>query len=435
MHKPWDQFPTVQEPLWRTHSVPTREIASAQQKPEVPLSIVGAGLAGCWLARILAEKGVPVCLYEKNDQVALEASGNPAGIVKPFVTRSLSSGMSFHCLAHQFLLDRLAEFNLEYASGFNRSGVLQLVHSVYEESQYYSCKTEDAGTRIAGINTHSPSLLFKDGGWLNPNALCNALVQHPLITLRTGFELAGIDDSTDNKNHQLSFTNKERVFSHHTVFTVGSAIQLLPGHSDIPLTPARGQISYFEFLDSSRTLNCVVNGKHYAIPTSKGVYVGATFERDSTNSNVTEKDHLSNLNGLKELLPDLKVHEVASRGYAGIRATTPDRLPLLGPLPDFKLAREIYGDIRHGKSLECYAPLPCKKGLYMLGGLGSRGIVTAPLCAQLLANHLLGANGDIPDTDRLSESLATRENFDLNGWAPQLNPVRFLIRQLKRNQP
>lgn len=435
MHKPWDQFPTVQDPLLRNKSAPHRDVLSAQQTTAVPLSIVGAGLAGCWLARILAEKGVRVCLYEKNKQVALEASGNPAGIVKPFVTRSPSSGMAFHCLAHEFLLDRLAKFDLESACGFRRCGVLQLVHSKYPHSQYYSCLTEEASTRFAGISTNSSSLLFENGGWLNPNALCNALVQHPLITLQIGFELTGIEGSSDEKNHRLLFADKDSVCSYHTVFTVGSAIQFLPSIENIPLTPARGQLSYFEFKDSSNPLNCVVNGKHYAIPTEEGVYVGATFDREHTHTDVTEQDHLSNLNGLKHLLPDLKIREPAVKGYAALRATTPDRLPLLGPVPDFTLAREIYGDIRHGRSLDNYAPLPCQNGLYMLGGLGSRGIVTAPLCAHLLSNYLLGTIEEIPDSDGLNLGKATRENFGLNDWAPILNPARFLIRQLKRSQP
>ena len=435
MHKPWDQFPTVQHPLLRNRSAQRRDVLSNHSTPAVPLSIVGAGLAGCWLARILAEEGVPVHLYEKNEQVALEASGNPAGIAKPFVTRGFSSGMAFHCLAHDFLLDRLAKFDLESASGFSSCGVLQLVHSKYQHSRYYSRLTEEASTGFAGISTYSSSLLFENGGWLNPNALCNALVQHPLITLQTGFELRGIDCSSDEKNHRLLFANKDSVYSHHTVFTVGSAIQLIPGQENIPLTPARGQLSYFEFQDSSNTLKCVVNGKHYAIPTEEGVYVGATFDREKTHTDVTEQDHLSNLNGLKNLLPDLKIREPAAKGFAAIRATTPDRLPLLGPVPDFALARDIYGDIRHGRSLDKYASLPCHTGLYIFGGLGSRGIVTAPLCAQLLSNYLLGSNKDIPDSDGVNSGNATRENFDLNEWAPLLNPARFLIRQLKRSQP
>lgn len=434
MHKPWDQFPTVHQPPWLEKSAAVREIPSMQSSSAVPLSIVGAGLAGCWLARILAEKGVPVHLFEKNEKVALEASGNPVGIVKPFVTRSISNGMSFHCLAHEFLLDRLAKFNLESVSGFSPCGVLQLVHSVYPPSQYYSCLTKNAGTRFAGISTESSSLLFANGGWLNPNALCNALAQHPLITLQTGFELTSIDDSSEEKNHRLLFANKDSVNSHHTVFTVGSAFHLLPENENIPLTPARGQLSYFEFQDSSDTLNCVVNGKHYAIPTEEGVYVGATFDRENIRTEVTEQDHLSNLKGLKELLPDLKIRESAVKGYAAVRATTPDRLPLLGPAPDFTLARDIYGDIRHGRSLDTYASLPCHDGLYMLGGLGSRGIVTAPLCAQLLANYLLGTNEETSNSDWLNPDNAARENFDLSTWAPLLNPARFLIRQLKRSE-
>lgn len=415
MLKPWDQFPAVQD------------------SPESGVvSIIGAGLAGCWMARILAERDIQVSLFEKNTHVALEASGNPVGIVKPYVTRSISSGMSFHCRAHEFLLDRLAKLNLESAADLHRCGVLQLVHSAYQNSRYYDCMSSEASTQFTGLDINSAALLFNASGWLNPNALCNALVKHANIKLHIGFELCAVEESSDNTNHRLLFSNNEQISSRHSVFTMGAAIELLPGQKNIPLTPARGQISRFSLASKSDKLKCVVNGKHYAIPSNDSVYVGATFDRGNTNTEVTDTDHASNLAGLHQLLPDLKVDPNAVEGFAAIRATTPDRLPLVGPLPDFSLASETYHDIRHGKALQTYPHLPCKPGFYVIAGLGSRGIVTAPLCAQLLTNYLLNEMGDQSQPDGMALSGSDEGDTPLHDWSALLNPARFLIRQLKR---
>jgi len=63
--------------------------------------------------------------------------------------------------------------------------------------------------------------------------------------------------------------------------------------------------------------------------------------------------------------------------------------------------------------LAAYPCLPVHAGVFVLGGLGSRGIVTAPFAAHLLSDYMLGG--------RL-----------IDQWAHLINPARFQIRQLKR---
>ena len=56
------------------------------------------------------------------------------------------------------------------------------------------------------------------------------------------------------------------------------------------------------------------------------------------------------------------------------------------------------------------------EGLYVLTGLGSRGIISAPLAAEYLASLINGEPLPIP-----------RQVTDA------LNPVRFLVQQLKQS--
>lgn len=457
MNKPWDTLPVVRYPL-------KRELGPVPVSAQLPapngfsssrIAIIGAGLAGCWLARILAEQGIAVTLYEKHNSVAAAASGNPAGIVKPFVTRSPSAAMSFHCIAHQYLLDRLRLYDLEATAQFTRCGVLQLVEKPYSASDNFINLAALDATRVAGVPLSGHALKFADAGWLNPKQLCSSLVEHSLITRVFGKTITGIKATTPRSPHtlpplvdtvasiatdnmrRLEFQDGDCAYAEHVVLSTGSARQLVPDATHLPVTAARGQISRFALDSNAVAPKCVINGKHYIIPDGRHLLVGASFHRDNTNSAILEIDHESNWQGLRNLLPDLTVDPKAITGYAGVRATTPDRLPIVGPLPDFNAATIAYGDIRHGRQLADYPSLPCYAGIYLLGGLGSRGITTAPLCAQLLADYLTqtGHQNESSPTFRTNreDTTSALDYGSIASWTSLINPARFLIRSLKRN--
>src|SRR6185312_3804430 len=93
-----------------------------------------------------------------------------------------------------------------------------------------------------------------------------------------------------------------------------------------------------------------------------------------TDLAVSPEDHARNLKTLAEGLPALAA-EAEGRplhGRAAVRATTADRLPVAGALG--------------------------AEGLYLLGGLGSRGFCTAPLLAEHLAAEALGLPSPLPNS-------------------------------------
>ena len=387
-----------------------------------PIIIMGAGLAGCWLARLLAEQGIVVHLIDAQVGVANGASGNPAGIVKPYVTRTPCLAMDFHIEAHKCLLRQL-ESKPELRQGnnlFNTIGVLQMVEQAYPASTHYNCLDSTGTQAIAGISLNGKALHFQDSGWLNPSALCRALARHPSIVLSTECRVSAISRSnqpTQQPCWQVSIQNGRDLQASRLVLACGNALNEFPQTQLLPIVAARGQISRFTVKPDSTVPRCVINGKHYVIPDGESVLVGATFDRDIVDDRIHPQDHARNLEGLRETVPSLQVHETALAGYAGVRATTPDRLPLVGPAPDMERVDTVYADLKHGRAMHQYPALPCHEGLFLLGGLGSRGIVTAPLAATILADMLTGKN--TASWDR---------------WAPLLNPARFRIRDLKRGK-
>jgi tRNA 5-methylaminomethyl-2-thiouridine biosynthesis bifunctional protein len=86
---------------------------------------------------------------------------------------------------------------------------------------------------------------------------------------------------------------------------------------------------------------------------------------------VRAADHRENLARAEAMLPGFTegLLPMALDGWTGFRTTTHDRLPIFGQLDD---------------------------GLYAATGLGSRGLLWAPLGAELIASHVAGDPVPLP---------------------------------------
>ena len=104
-------------------------------------------------------------------------------------------------------------------------------------------------------------------------------------------------------------------------------------------------------------------------------------------------------------------------GRASVRCSLPDHLPVVGQLPDVDEQQQQYQHLYKALPIEKYPYPKDFAGLYTLTGLGSRGLTTAPLMAELLASQLCGK--PLPLPEKLLNAL---------------NPNRFLIRDLIRRQ-
>ena len=83
-------------------------------------------------------------------------------------------------------------------------------------------------------------------------------------------------------------------------------------------------------------------------------------------------------------------------GRAAFRCTTPDYLPLVGPLCDADAFAEAYAVLGRDARQVPDVPAPWLDGLYVNSGHGSRGLITAPLAGELLAAWLEGEPLPVP---------------------------------------
>jgi tRNA 5-methylaminomethyl-2-thiouridine biosynthesis bifunctional protein len=96
---------------------------------------------------------------------------------------------------------------------------------------------------------------------------------------------------------------------------------------------------------------------------------------------------------------------------------TPDHLPIVGAMPNIEQHKKMYAHLAKDKNWRYQEPAPVIENLFVLTGLGARGLCTAPLLAEILTADLTGE--DYP--------VGTQELFNLS-------PNRFVIRDIIRRK-
>lgn len=391
--KPWFQWP---------------ESPSLKKGTTEPVVIVGAGLAGSFLAASLAHQQIPSIVIDSATTVASGASGNPVAVVKPFVTREPNVLNGYYIEAFNSLLEHLTTAELALAANYQSVGVLQLVNKPYPSHDFYKQLSASETESLTGFALNSSSLYFEQGGWLNPLSLCKKLLQNSHIDVQLG---ARVHEIILDGDQWVITTQENTLNAQHVVLATGEQLAQSPYTNQLPIIPARGQLSQFKTSQPLPARFPVITGKNYLINTGESIVIGATFERDSKDARVRKDDHKQNAEGLSQLLPKTKPTLTPIAGYVGIRATTPDRMPLVGPVPKLKNYPQLYPDLHHGKQNKNYPTASYYPGLYVLGGFGSRGLTHAPHCAALLTNYLLGRTNALPTS---------------------IHPARFCVANLKR---
>ncbi|MDE2289192.1 MAG: bifunctional tRNA (5-methylaminomethyl-2-thiouridine)(34)-methyltransferase MnmD/FAD-dependent 5-carboxymethylaminomethyl-2-thiouridine(34) oxidoreductase MnmC [Burkholderiales bacterium] len=406
-------------PRWR---VRRHEPPAVAAWPERHALVIGAGLAGCALACNLTANGWRVTLLERRDAPAREASGNPAGVFHPQLSRDdnvlarLTRAGYLHALAHWQALEK------HYPLRWSRTGLLQLadddaashalpglLDALGYPPAYVRAVDRQEAARLAGMPVAQGGLWFGQGGWIDPASLCRAqlMAAGDAATLVTGAAVTRLE-RCDTAWHALDAEGTTLAQAPVAILAnAGQAGQLLQPYlarGDLPLKSVRGQLTGLPPGELA-ALRAVVCGDGYVAPPAAMdgcALTGATYDFDDHDDTVRVADHQRNLDRLAALLPDWagreRLRHPAHTGDAGphldgrvaFRCTTTDRLPVAGAIPDIAAIQAgiLANDGAYtGAHL---ADLPRLPGLFGVFALGSRGLVWASLCAALVTSQLEG---------------------------------------------
>ncbi len=343
--------------------------------------VIGAGLAGSACAQRLAERGWAVRIIESHRTPAQEASGNPAGLIRPVLSLDWNSHSRFttagflYALRHHGALDAGG-----HAVVAGEGGVLQVARDAARFAKQQRIveefalpqeilRTLDAGdgSDLAGTPVAGPGWWFPQAAWASPESMCKANLAMGGSRLSATYGVAAAKIECREGEWQVLDAGG-RLIAHAPVLVLANAhaATRFDCAQWLPLRAVRGQISFVPER-AYHPLRIAVCREGYVTPSIAGVHcLGASFNEGMADTNERIEDHQANLQRLDKMLPGFAngVDAGTLRGRVAFRTMAPDRLPVLGGLG--------------------------RPGLYALLGLGSRGMTWSALAAELLASRISG---------------------------------------------
>jgi tRNA 5-methylaminomethyl-2-thiouridine biosynthesis bifunctional protein len=375
--------------------------ASRKPRPPVPppperrAIVLGAGIAGSAACERLCARGWEVTLVERHERPAMEASGNRAGIFMPLISRDdniptrLTRAAYLYALRHW---ERLG--GIGGAIEGQACGVLQLArdagHAEVQRGiaasgalppEFAEWLEQPQAEAILKLPAPDGGWLFRQGGWARPGSVCEAMLAACGGRLQQRFGVGSVRIAYQDGQWQLSDEHGATVArAPNLILANGAGAMQLPHAAPLPLTAMRGQVSHLP-ADMLPALPLVLCREAYLTPPSHGIVsAGATYDVDG-DPELSPASHEENLQRLRGLLSDPHAAQGAPlQGRVGFRCIAPDRLPLVGRLPDFDAAG----------TTERLRDVPRHPGLYALLGYASRGLIWAGWAAELLAAQLEG---------------------------------------------
>lgn len=373
------------------------------------VGIIGGGVAAASLAFELSRRDIKATLFAPHG-IADGASGNPAGLIMPRLDLSFESGARFFRNAYAHTLGVIDTLQRETGEQiFNPCGVL--LQAVNEEDRERHRKILAAGLLPGGfIEVRDNGLFFPQAGIIAPAKFCRAFTEMAYVIAEEALAI-----STNGESLLVnSSSGAMREFDAVIIANGRDALRFVAARS-LPLSSVMGQVDYFP--NAAAPAQGIAFGPYAAPAPGGGLVIGATYEKIGAREKAETSDRATDENiaavsGEIPALKSLKREDAIPR--AAIRCQTPDRLPVAGPLPDWNFYSGAYDDLRSGRNRD-YPAGEAAPGLFILSGLGSRGLVTAPFAAAIMIAEAAG------------------EPFERD-LAEAIHPARFFIRALKRSQ-
>lgn len=393
------------------------------------VAIIGSGLAGTTTAAALAKRGFEVTVYEQKN-IGNGASGNPVGILYSKLSHARGPYSDFSLCAYLYALQYYQDLGVFEQMG-ERCGLHQLLEPDQEEKTTALLARFDSAQEFVrpipanelntelGISCGRDALSFSQAGWVSPQKVCHALLDHSNITVIENTEITLLQHN--GQSWQLSAEKSAASYTHAIVVIANAhdAPRFAQTHG-LPAKGIRGQISYAKPSANSAKLKSVICHDSYVTPVIEGKHcIGASYDLNSCDRQLRMDEHLSNLHNARSISSDfagLEVQDI-SDGRASVRCTTPDYLPILGAAPELKMNAARFKHYRHNGKEHSGEPGHYHPNLYVNYGYGSKGLSFSPLCAETLACMLN------------AEPLPLPRRLLLH-----LHPLRFLIRELIRNK-
>lgn len=395
--------------------------------------VIGAGIAGCSTAYSLAQRGWHVTLVDRNPTIAAEGSGNRQGALYAKLPVEPIPASRFHLSGFLYSSNFLKHNLSDRPDIWSPCGLLQLASSEKERKKHQ--KLSDSGnypdsivrfvqqaeaSELAGVEVNNSGLFFPEAGWATPPLLCEWLTKHSSISVKTSTEIIKLERIG---THWKAYSQDNTAISAAVVVVASAADSASFDQLDsLPVQNIRGQVSLTRSEISAPSLKTVLCCEGYISPAKEGRFCfGATFDLKDEARDIRESGHQHNLDKISDISIELgtalrNYHtENGLDGRVGFRCASPDKLPMIGPVPVYDEFIKDYAQLSRDAKKMIETPPKHYPGLFANLAHGSKGLISGPISGEIIAAMLEGRALPIE-----------KELID------KLNPARFIIKNLIR---
>ena len=384
------------------------------------VAVVGSGLAAATACLALVKRGICTTLYFDGDTLASGASGNPQGGFYPQLHSEAS--IASRIQAHSFLYARQAyDHTIEHVKACGLAdvahdfcGVIQLSFNdkvaerqnklaaadVWPEALIKPVDSKEVSD-IANLPLPYSGLYIGLGGWLSPPQLVTAMIEEALqsgkLTLKPNHTYVS-HEAVETTKQQVrirfnldSAESEEVITADHLILALGAGAVNASDFNSLSLRPVRGQVEAIPTQMPIEQLNTVLCHKGYMTPVFEGRHaLGSTYVKNDLSTDARSDETEMNLATHEQALANTDIVQALQhdgKARAATRLGSPDHQPVVGALHNFDSLKEHYTMLGVGKPLTSAPVLPSSV-VSTLTCLGSRGLTTAPLMAEVLVSSL-----------------------------------------------
>jgi len=371
-----------------------------------PTTIVGSGVAGRCLAAALNRRGRTATILGSHKLPA--ASSVPAAILAPafqagpqptsdFVTSGFAHACWFPAYQDAWAPTRGVE---NFAVGTTEEKRFRRIQEALGWGPDWAIATENG-------------LSYPRSGSLDTSGALAGVYDTSSI------EVADISRIEKTSAGWLLVGEGFRTEAANLVLATGAGTErLLAGSANIGFTARLGQIEQIN-AQQSLPAHSVASSGYITAPMADTQTLGSTFSEFTGDASQRPP---ATAEATAEILKKLKAafgvdisQETLQDPWTGIRASTIDYMPVVGPVPAWQGAASTFAPLSKDRKLFGLGAMPYQDGLFLLVGFGSKGYQQAPYAAEYLAAHLCG--------DPLPMA---------SGVAAYLHPARNFIRRIVR---
>ncbi len=335
--------------------------------------VVGLGLAGISFCEVLENNNKTFLVINDASQTSSSVAG---GLYNPVILKRFTLAWRAHeqleiALPFYADLEKKLNVRLDY-----KIPVLRLFASIEEQNRWFEAADKPGlkdflSLKVVSNNNPGINAPFGFGevlrtGRINTKKLLSAYTEF----LSEKKALLGNPFNFDVLQVHVDHVRYNTVRAKHIVFATGFGLRKNPYFNYLPLEGTKGELLTIK-APVLKERN-IIKSSVFIIPLGEDLYrIGATYHWKDKTNDITDTGKSELLDKLNEFLKC--DYEVVGQD-AGIRPTVADRRPLLG---------------RH----------PFHQNVYVLNGLGSRGVMIAPYAAHKLYDFIEKKVPLDPDVD------------------------------------